>query len=633
MRNHSWKDLVHDRLNDMPLRRKLILAFSLLILLAVSSTAGILFVVARNALMDSEKTSLYQSMIQLNSSLDFFLELYMDRTNRVFMNEEMQTIITMRVENLADAIELDRMIQRSCEGLLNDYRYPEMPNTYYYGGTLAYRLYLECGDVAHYGGETLALDQAKDSSWYVALVRETRTFAWEHGLDDDRGHLSLFRRLIDYKDGKTKGVLQVLIPTERIRAVIDSNLPTDMYAVFYLDDELNPIAAAGNTSYHGDDFLALAAIGRLSPGINTVRVGGRQYLAGMLTSSATGWSTLSIAPIERITQELNVVFILAAILVVVAFGLCVFVASQVASLMTKRIAMLVTKARMIGENRLASDIEIDGKDELGELDKQFDHMVLTLQDYIEREFRSKLTMNQVRLELLQEQINPHLLYNTLAMLAHTARKEGNTAVVGISEKLSFFYRGVLSRGNLITTFRDELNMALTYVDLMRFVYNLNVDTEIDFDQTIDTLFSLKLVLQPIVENSIVHGIRPRGQGVIAIHGSLRDGTVDIVVSDDGIGMEPTVVDQLNSLSRGQDQEFGYGVSTVARRILLFFGPEYFVHFESIPEEGTSVHLRLPALDKEQIERIVSTGREQAPDVTSHPGELNTGVIGAEANPN
>lgn len=301
--------------------------------------------------------------------------------------------------------------------------------------------------------------------------------------------------------------------------------------------------------------------------------------------------------------------------------------------MTKRIAMLVTKARMIGENRLASDIEIDGKDELGELDSQFDHMVLTLQDYIEREFRSKLTMNQVRLELLQEQINPHLLYNTLAMLAHTARKEGNTAVVGISEKLSFFYRGVLSRGNLITTFRDELNMALTYVDLMRFVYNLNVDTEIDFDQTIDTLFSLKLVLQPIVENSIVHGIRPRGQGVIAIHGSLRDGTVDIVVSDDGIGMEPTVVDQLNSLSRGQDQEFGYGVSTVARRILLFFGPEYFVHFESIPEEGTSVHLRLPALDKEQIERIVSTGREQAPDVTSHPGELNTGVIGAEANPN
>lgn len=201
--------------------------------------------------------------------------------------------------------------------------------------------------------------------------------------------------------------------------------------------------------------------------------------------------------------------IITAISTLIALTLCIFIAYIISNIFNKRIKTLVKKANMIGEHNLNTGISLEGNDELGQLDKHFDNMVKRLNDLIEEEYKSEIMINKVKLELLQEQINPHLLYNTLAMVSYTAKKEGKMEIVDIAENLSNFYKGILSRGKTISSFKEELDMVKRYIDLMRYVYNIEIDTIFEVEEEIYEFYTLKLLLQPIVENAVVHGIKPK----------------------------------------------------------------------------------------------------------------------------
>jgi len=604
MKIRNAKNIIINYINNTTIIKKLIISFSILIVLTTLLIGLTSTYFSRKYLIESEKNNIKQSMEQLNNSLDYFFEIYMDRVNLVFMSDELQKIMDTQVTNIGIAADINKKIQLLCSYIENDNKYPEIKNSYYYGGNILYKLYLDNNTINAFGGDTKPLSIIKNEKWYKEFESETRAFKWQSGEKiNGVSYISLSRRLIHFEDSKTKGLIKVYIPVNRIKGVITSNVRSKFHKIYYVDDSYNKIISVGNEELNEVNYIESLKNKNLPEGINTTSINGNKFLVGSLKSSSTGWRILYLVPFYEITKKTQSMLIITAISTLIALTLCIFIAYIISNIFNKRIKTLVKKANMIGEHNLNTGISLEGNDELGQLDKHFDNMVKRLNDLIEEEYKSEIMINKVKLELLQEQINPHLLYNTLAMVSYTAKKEGKMEIVDIAENLSNFYKGILSRGKTISSFKEELDMVKRYIDLMRYVYNIEIDTIFEVEEEIYEFYTLKLLLQPIVENAVVHGIKPKKSGIIVISIYTEDDKVKVVVSDDGIGIKKDIADMFNTITSYKDIDKGYGLSNVIKRIKLFFGDKYGIKVVSKLNEGTNIIINVPIIKKGDIDNI------------------------------
>ena len=178
---------------------------------------------------------------------------------------------------------------------------------------------------------------------------------------------------------------------------------------------------------------------------------------------------------------------------------------------------------------------------------------------------------------------------------------GQPKICSVLDHLIAFYRQVLNRGQLITRVRDELNMIANYMSIVREVYDIDLTSTISVADDVLDCCSVKMFLQPIVENAVLHGVRQMGSGSITITGIRQDGTLCFTITDDGAGMEPATLERIRQQANSPDGgEHGYGYVSVAKRLRLFFGDAYRMELASELGEGTCVKLYIPALREDQI---------------------------------
>jgi two-component system sensor histidine kinase YesM len=202
--------------------------------------------------------------------------------------------------------------------------------------------------------------------------------------------------------------------------------------------------------------------------------------------------------------------------------------------------------------------------------------------------------------VLQAQINPHFLYNTLDAIIWMAEAKRTDQVVDLVAALSRFFRITLSKGKDWITVRDEIAHIESYLAIQKMRYRDILDYRIDMPDDMRSGEMLKLTLQPLVENALYHGIKnKRAGGVIVVRGRWLDGDLlQIAVEDDGIGMPPERLAQIQALLRAEpgaelDGEDGYGITNVNQRIKLYYGPDYGLAIESEYRHGTRVSLIIP----------------------------------------
>lgn len=230
-------------------------------------------------------------------------------------------------------------------------------------------------------------------------------------------------------------------------------------------------------------------------------------------------------------------------------------------------------------------------DELGELTRRFANMLQKLGELIEENTSSRLRVKDAELRVLQSQINPHFLYNTLSMINWKALDCGANEVSKAVLTLSAFYRTALNRGENITTVEQELRNVCAYVDLRLMMIGERFDVEYDVCEDCIDCAILKLVLQPIVENAIDHGIAMLSDRRGKINISLIDRDdcfFSVAVSDNGQGMTNETAHRILC-----DNSPGYGIKNVNERLLFYFGAESGLHIHSTPGEGTLVYFYLP----------------------------------------
>ncbi len=219
---------------------------------------------------------------------------------------------------------------------------------------------------------------------------------------------------------------------------------------------------------------------------------------------------------------------------------------------------------------------------------------------------------------LQNQINPHFLYNTLDSLRGQALGQGNTEVGKMAEMLAKFYRYCISAKGILVTFRDELENAESYYYIQRYRFGDRIRLVIHTARELSDYYMPKLTLQPIIENAINHGIRKKkGGGTVTVSFMEVDHDIQITISDDGIGMSQQQTDELNELLQqrnrlipAQKTKQGNGIAlyNVNDRIRLYFGDRYGIRIHSTLAKGTDVFLVIPKVDGLLMNKIMEESR-------------------------
>ncbi|MBR4573934.1 MAG: sensor histidine kinase [Lachnospiraceae bacterium] len=264
---------------------------------------------------------------------------------------------------------------------------------------------------------------------------------------------------------------------------------------------------------------------------------------------------------------------------------------------TRPITDLVGVTDRISRGDLTARSHNDSSDEVGVLAHSMNQMIEKINELLSQITKEQIRIREAELELLQSQINPHFLYNTLDTIIWLAEGGDQKKVVEMVKSLSAFFRTSLSRGKDIIMIREELLHATSYLEIQQFRYQDILEYEIDVPEEFHDYMIPKITIQPLIENALYHGIKnKRGGGMIRIGAERAGDDFVITVSDNGIGMTPERLAEVRAvlMSDAPADNTIYGLYNVNERIKLKFGSKYGISLDSVYGEGSTCNILLPA---------------------------------------
>ena len=389
--------------------------------------------------------------------------------------------------------------------------------------------------------------------------------------ETDRNNITFARQLISPRDYRPIGYLVVQIMPNLFRSsmFIRSDFESETYTI--LDEEGRQVFSSRGTE-RGMEVM------------EAYRRGDAGYLFEAMHSDLTGFTTLvsiSRADLNGISRYIRVM----TPLIIVLSLLITTVLAHLSSRQINRPLEVLKKAveDMKDGEPIVQEFD-DG--EIGQVGRALKRTVDNNLELRERLIASRVKEREAELLLLQSQINPHFLYNTLDSIYCKALVQNNDEVAEMVLALSNLFKAALNKGDAIITVRQELQHVERYMAIQRLRYGDRFEMILDVDEELMDKRIIKLILQPFVENSMYHGLEPKlGRGYIEIRGELLEDVIYFQIEDNGVGME-----------NPEDIYKGYGVNNVVDRIHLFYGEEYGISVQSVAGQKTIIGIRVPVID-------------------------------------
>ena len=345
------------------------------------------------------------------------------------------------------------------------------------------------------------------------------------------------------------------------------------------------------------------AVSEYRDGIYQETFHGEERVITIKSVGYTGWKLIGVAPRQTVSlnslkTQLLVVFVAAFILFLMSL-----VNSYISSRITTPIRKLELSVNEIEKGNLNAKVDAEGSYEIRHLGQSVQNMAKQIQVLMADIVSEHEKKRKQEFDTLQSQINPHFLYNTLDIIVWMIENEKPDQAVKAVTALARFFRISLSRGKSIITVKDELEHVRNYLMIQHMRFKNRFSYTIEAEDEVLELASLKLMLQPLVENAIYHGMEfMDGDGEIFISAWKEGEDLYLKVSDNGLGMTEEQVARLFSDTphTGSSRGSGIGVKNVNERIRLYFGSEYGLSIESEPDEGTVVTIHLPAVAYSEI---------------------------------
>ena len=319
-------------------------------------------------------------------------------------------------------------------------------------------------------------------------------------------------------------------------------------------------------------------------------------------SEKTGWTVVDCTNVKELlskSRQAQSVYVLTAIiLVIVALLFSRFMARSI----TLPIQKLRDSMKKVQEGDFSvSDVVVDSKNEIGSLTKSFDVMTHRIHELMEQNVHEQEEKRKSELKALQSQINPHFLYNTLDSIIWMAEGKKNEEVVLMTASLARLLRQSISNEDEVVPIANEVEYARGYLTIQKMRYKDKLEFQIEVDSSILYIPLIKLVLQPIIENAIYHGLKYKeSKGLLIVKGFVKDGNAVLQVIDDGVGMDEETLAHIYDKHKVNYHSNGVGVYNVQKRLKLYYGEDYGITYTSELGKGTTATITIPGRQEGQI---------------------------------
>ncbi|HEX2926693.1 MAG TPA: sensor histidine kinase [Ruminiclostridium sp.] len=304
----------------------------------------------------------------------------------------------------------------------------------------------------------------------------------------------------------------------------------------------------------------------------------------------------------------------AVIIFIVLLIVTLMLVEIISHSITKPIKNLCVTTKLVGNGDFTTRVPDSESDEIATLTTSFNKMIEKIGSLVEDVKLEQINLRKTELKLMQAQINPHFLYNTLDTIIWLAEGNQNRDVVNMVSALSKFFRITLSKGYDYINIKEEEMLIRSYLQIQQYRYQDILDYEINISPQLEYCKILKLTLQPIVENALYHGIKnKRGKGKIIIEGYSEEDKVFLKVKDNGIGMNEAQLEKIKKILNGEKDEDnsdqnGFGIFNVNERIKLNFGAEYGLNVKSEYGVGSEFSICIPVITEKPTAPLLAGNR-------------------------
>ncbi len=336
---------------------------------------------------------------------------------------------------------------------------------------------------------------------------------------------------------------------------------------------------------------------------NIFQISKKNYLIAEHKISFTGWKLVSVIPYKQATNKVNSIFNKVIIVQIIFFAIFLVLMAYLLRTITKPISRLGNVADIVQQGNLSIRSRIRSKDEIGRLSESFDLMLDRINEKIQEITATEKRKRKAELDMLQAQINPHFLFNVLNSIRMKVLVKGDKESANMISSLSKLLRMTISKDKETITFHEEIQIVLDFISIMNMRQKEKVNVELAIHEDSNSIMIPRFILQPIIENSIIHGLN-QSAGTIKVNTDWKENEVTIVVEDDGQGMTEDALEHLKrKLILSNDTDYSIiknkkgfsslGLSNVYERMFMTFGQDFKMEIKSEIGKGTQVILSIP----------------------------------------
>lgn len=431
--------------------------------------------------------------------------------------------------------------------------------------------------------ETLKKTSGK-SIWFPC---EARDFLVQ---DKTEPVLTLGKKVVRINTGETLGYIFLNVDI----SAIEKNLTNQLINYRLLDENNTVISSVVSSRYIDEDDVKVLLLKANNSQVK--RYLGRKYYIFNYEIAAYGWRLIGLTDMDEFSVEANKILYMGVIIAIAAILLEILLSYYLSRMITVPLLKLKTGAEEIAGGNMKLRLHFNSEDEIGQLGNSFNYMTGQVQELLEKVNYEAKKKREYELSLLQEQVKPHFLYNSLDIVIKLSEMNRHSEARRAVRRLADYYRNSLSDSKEIITIGQEIKIVEDYLELQKIRYKDLFTYEVFVDEDIVQMLIPKLTLQPLIENAIYHGMKYKNEtGALRITGRKNGEVVILSVEDNGAGMSQECCETLLQ----NKPEGHFGVYSVNHRIKLLFGEEYGIEVQSEYGKGTKIDVLLPA--KELVE--------------------------------
>lgn len=585
---------IYERFSHAKIRTKMLLSYVVILLTAVVTVCFLMYFYMIRIYRTQLLYSADQAFEQAEEFLSYRVNSVLYVSDLMRVNENVQTILGKPKEE----VENDIIGQNTDMMTLENYIYSIC------NSIDIYQISLYVPDYLVYSNQEVMfrnLDRFQETEEYGRLSEANEAGIWlppqELYSADTNKTVEVISFLQNIRDTsrmfETIGVQRISIRSSDIVTMMEkANITTS--GLVWIENGRGELISCSNEKLF-EEMKGLRKNLEVSEEWEGREVDGEKYFVRGQSINKTDWTLVAALPNKELFQAssamLKPLLAVVCILIIVAAVMAILFSKMITSRISRLAAQMESVEDAIPHLKMG---EGGADDEIGQLFESFRYMSNRLEELLDREYENGKAVKHAELKALQAQINPHFLYNTLDLINWEALDCGADRIVKISRALAKFYKLSLNKGKEFSSIRDELDHVSYYIMIQNFRYDNRLELHMDVPEELMGYEVLHIVLQPLAENSFVHGMKGRTETsvlMLRISGCEEDGDIVLEVEDNGCGMTEEQMNRI--LSEDAEEGSGYGVRNIHTRIRLVYGEGYGLEYRKNEWGGVSVRLRFP----------------------------------------